>query len=61
MNETDLERYPPTGDRRTWILYGPAGPNGNADNFRGKRVAEHEHTAANPGDDCDGCGFPWWP
>jgi hypothetical protein len=25
-SELDLRRWPPTGDRDLWILYGPAGP-----------------------------------
>jgi hypothetical protein len=25
-SELDKRRYPPTGDKETWIKYGPAGP-----------------------------------
>lgn len=53
-------RYPPTGDPEVWVRKGPDARS-RARNWHGRDIAEHQHTADQPGADCSVCGFPWWP
>lgn len=37
------------------------GAQAGTDDWAGRRIALHEHTAEAAGVACPMCGFPWWP
>jgi hypothetical protein len=53
-------RYPPTGDPLAWVHHGPD-TQSQAREWHGRVMADHLHTADQPGGNCRACGFPWWP